>query len=163
MPDGLKGWTKKNEQNYYGYKNHINADQKHKLIQNYRITTASVHDSQVFEELLDHEVDEETGKKRAVSAYSAYRSEEKEAMLIAVKIESRISEKGSRNHPLTSEQKASNTEKSRVRSRIEHIFGAQAHMGGHFVRTIGIARAETKIGMMNLAGLTQSEYRTEIL
>ena len=30
-------WTKKNEQNYYGYKNHINADQKHKLIQNYRI------------------------------------------------------------------------------------------------------------------------------
>ena len=43
-----------------------------------------MHDSQVFEELLDHEVDEETGKKRAVSAYSAYRSEEKEAMLIAV-------------------------------------------------------------------------------
>lgn len=143
-------WTKKNEQNYYGYKNHINADQKHKLIQNYKITTASVHDSQVFEELLDHKIDEETGKKRAVSADSAYRSEEKEAMLIAAKIESLISEKGSRNHPLTAEQKALNTEKSRVRSRVEHIFAAQAQMGSHFVRTIGILRAETKIGMMNL-------------
>lgn len=111
---------------------------------------ASLHDSQVFEELLDHEIDKKTGKKRAVSADSAYRSEEKEAMLVAVNIESRISEKGSRNHPLTAEQKASNTEKSRVRSRVEHIFGAQAHMGSHFVRTIGILRAEVKIGMMNL-------------
>lgn len=143
-------WTKKNEQNYYGYKNHINADQTHKLVQSYKITTASVHDSQVFEELLDHEIDEKTGKKRAVSADSAYRSEEKEAMLVAVNIESRISEKGSRNHPLTAEQKALNTEKSRVRSRVEHIFGAQAHMGSHFVRTIGILRASFKIGMMNL-------------
>ena len=143
-------WTKKNKQSYYGYKSHINADQRHKLIQNYKVTTASVHDSQVFEELLDHEIDEETGKRRAVNADSAYRSKEKEEALIAANIESRISEKGSRNHPLTEEQKASNTEKSRVRSRVEYVFGAQAHMGRHFVRTIGILRAEVKIGMMNL-------------
>lgn len=51
----------------------------------------------------------------------------------------------------TAEQKASNTEKSRIRSRVEHIFGAQAHMGQHFIRTIGILRASLKIGMMNLA------------
>jgi hypothetical protein len=36
------------------------------------------------------------------------------------------------------------------RSRVEHIFGAQAHMGSHFTRTIGLLRAEVKIGMMNL-------------
>ena len=84
-------WTKKNKQSYYGYKSHINADARHKLIQSYKVTTASVHDSQVFEELLDHEIDPETGKKRAVSADSAYRSEEKEAMLVTVNIESRIS------------------------------------------------------------------------
>ena len=45
------------------------------------------------------------------------KNKEKEESLIAVNIESRISEKGSRNHPLTTEQKASNTEKSRIRSR----------------------------------------------
>ena len=25
-------WTKKNEENHYGYKNHINADGAHKLV-----------------------------------------------------------------------------------------------------------------------------------
>ena len=63
-------------------------------------------------------------KKRPVNADSVYRSKEKEESLIAVNIESRISEKGSRNHPLTTEQKASNTEKSRIISRDEIIFGA---------------------------------------
>jgi transposase, IS5 family len=33
---------------------------------------------------------------------------------------------------------------------VEHIFGAQHAMGGHIVRTIGLARAKVKIGMMNL-------------
>ena len=118
---------KKNKENYYGYKSH--DDQRHKLIQNYKVTTASVHYSQVLEELLDHEIDEETGKKRPVNADSAYRSKEKEESLIAVNIESRISEKGSRNHPLTTEQKASNTEKSRIISRDEIIFSAQSSHG----------------------------------
>jgi hypothetical protein len=33
---------------------------------------------------------------------------------------------------------------------VEHVFGAQDAMGGHFVRTIGLLRAKVKIGMMNL-------------
>ena len=40
---------------------------------------------------------------------------------------------------------------SRVRARVEHVFGHQQNsMGGKIVRTIGIARARFKIGMMNL-------------
>ena len=50
--------------------------------------------------------------------------------------------KGARNPPLTEEQKASNKAKSKVRVRVEHVFGAQAQMGGHRVRTIGLLRAE---------------------
>ena len=65
-------------------------------------------------------------------------------------IRSEICEKGSRNHPLSDEQQASNREKSRVRARVEHVFGAQAQMGGHIVRTIGLERARVKIAMMNL-------------
>ena len=39
-----------------------------------------------------------------------------------------------------------------MRSRIEHIFGAQTNdMGGTLLRTIGIVRAKAKIGMKNLA------------
>lgn len=142
-------WTKKNNENYYGFKNHINADQGNKLVQSYAVTHAAVHDSQVFEELLDQTEDAD-GNKRAVYADSAYRSQEKEQQLAAAKIQSQICEKGARNHPLTCEQKASNTEKSKVRSRVEHVFGAQAQMGGHIVRTIGLLRAKVKIGMMNL-------------
>ena len=142
-------WTKKNNESYYGYKNHIHADQDHKLVQSYAVTDASVHDSQVFEARLDQSEDE-NGNKRAVYAHSAYRSQEKEAQLAAANISSQISEKGSCQHPLTEEQKASNKTKSKVRVRVEHVFGAQAQMGGHIVRTIGLLRAQVKIGMMNL-------------
>ena len=143
-------WTKKNQETHFGYKNHINADAQNKLIRAYEVTAASVHDSQVFDELLDQSTDDE-GKKRAAYADSAYRSKEQEERLQANEIESRICEKGTRGTPLTEEQKASNRQKSKTRTRVEHVFGAQAQMGGHVVRTIGIARARVKIAMMNLA------------
>jgi len=42
--------------------------------------------------------------------------------------------------------------KSRIRSRIEHVFGAQQSApGGRIVRTIGMVRARAKIGLQNLA------------
>ena len=142
-------WTKKNDEKHYGFKNHINADQKHKLIQNYTVTDAAVHDSQAIDGLLDIDADANDGK-RAVYADSAYRSAEREADLAKQNIPSQICEKGSRGHPLSEEQKADNHQKSKVRARVEHIFGAQAQMGGHWVRTIGLLRAKVKIGMMNL-------------
>ena len=143
-------WTKKNQETHFGFKNHVNVDAQHKMIRAFEVTAASVHDSQVFDELLDQGKDE-NGNKRAVFADSAYRSKEQEARLEAAGIESQVCEKGSRGHPLTEEQKAANHQKSKTRSRIEHVFGAQAQMGGHLVRTIGIARARVKIALMNLA------------
>ena len=68
--------AQKNGKNYYGYKNHVEADVKYKLIRNYKVTDASVHDGNVFEELLD-----ETNTSRDVYADSAYRSREREANL----------------------------------------------------------------------------------
>ena len=42
--------------------------------------------------------------------------------------------------------------RARIRSRVEHVFGAQPTRAGRvFVRTIGLARATVKIGLMNLA------------
>lgn len=142
-------WVKKNNENYYGYKNHINADQTNKLVQSFAVSNAAVHDSQVFEELLDHTIDPE-GKNRPIFADSAYRSKDQEEGLSDNGFESQIHEKGTRCHPLTDEQKASSRIKSKTRARVEHVFGAQHAMGGHIVRTIGIIRARVKIGMMNL-------------
>ena len=142
-------WTKKNQEKHYGYKNHINADQTNKLVQSFAVSNAAVHDSQVFEELLDQTIDPK-GKKRPIYADSAYRSKDQEESLADNGFESQIHEKGNPCHPLTDEQKASNRIKSKTRARVEHVFGAQHAMGGLIIRTIGIARARAKIGMMNL-------------
>jgi len=65
---------------------------------------------------------------------------------------SHIHERAYRNKPLTPEQEAENTERSRVRVRVEHIFGhIETAMNGCYVRTIGFARAQAKIGMENMA------------
>jgi IS5 family transposase len=58
-------WAKKNHEVYYGYKNHAKVDAKSKLVSGYATTPASVHDSQVFEELINE----------AVFADNAYQSE----------------------------------------------------------------------------------------
>jgi hypothetical protein len=61
---------------------------------------------------------------------------------------------------LTEEQKASNRTKSKVRCRIEHIFGEQKmRMKEETLRSIGLARAKFWIGMRNL-GSNISRYLT---
>lgn len=39
-------WTRKQRKHYYGYKNHVNVDREHKLIRQYAVSAANVHDSQ---------------------------------------------------------------------------------------------------------------------
>jgi IS5 family transposase len=140
-------WTKKGGHNHYGYKNHINIDKDTKLITAAVCTAASVHDSQVLDTVLR---DCEVGGK-TVWADSAYRSDEQEQSLAGSQHESRIHERAYRNKPLTAAQGISNTAKSRIRARVEHVFGAMENdMGGIFVRSVGAARAEVGVGLMNL-------------
>ncbi len=139
-------WAKKNNVSFYGYKNHIKADTKTKLIKEYAVTDASVHDSQVIGELLD-----KTDKGEAFYADSAYTGQAAEEIYQEKGVVNFVNEKGYKNKPLTEEQKAANREKSKVRARVEHIFGfVENSMNGSYIRTIGMARAKAKIGMMNM-------------
>ena len=62
-----------------------------------------------------------------------------------------ICERGYRGHPLTEEQRETNREKSRTRSRVEHIFGFMENtMHRLYIRTVGLARAMAVIGLINL-------------
>ena len=80
------------------------------------------------------------------------RSAESEAKLSLRGLRSRVHQRANRNHPLSQAQENANRQKSKVRARIEHVFGAQQNSpGGRIVRTIGIARAKAKIGLQNLA------------
>ena len=139
-------WTKKSDASFFGYKNHLGVDKAHKLIRKWDATDAAVHDSQKLDDVLDLS---NTGK--GVWADSAYRSVQIEAGLKAKGLQSRIHRRAARNRPLSERQKSANTTRSRVRARVEHVFGHQQNsMGGKIVRTIGIVRARFKIGMMNL-------------
>lgn len=138
-------WAKKNNETHYGYKNHICVDVKHKLIQDFACTSAEVHDSNQFEKLLCANTNQD------VWADSAYRSAEKEAILDTLGYRSCVHEKGSRAAPLTEVQKERNTKKSKIRARVEHVFGYCANsMNGGFLRVIGLVRATTKVALTNL-------------
>ena len=139
-------WTKKHGKSFYGYKNHVNADAKHKLIRRYDVSDAAVHDSQKLDALLTKDNTSDT-----VFGDSAYRSAETEATLKAQGFKSRIHVRAARGHPLSKAKAEANRKKSRLRARVEHVFGAQqTSPGGRIVRTIGIVRARAKIGLQNL-------------
>ena len=139
-------WTKKNGKTFFGYKNHVSVDVKHKLIRGYAVTDAAQHDSNVFETILA----ENTSKD--IWADSAYRSEERLNRLKEHGFREHIQRKGCRHRKLTESEQRGNKTRARIRSRIEHVFGVQAQKAGNLIlRTIGIARARAKIGLRNLA------------
>ena len=69
-------WVTHNGKNYFGYKNHVKADSKTKLITGYKVTTASVHDSEMIGQLVTKKEDD----GQPLYADSAYRSETIEQM-----------------------------------------------------------------------------------
>jgi len=140
-------WTKKGNETHYGFKDHVKVDNGSKIIVDFSVTSANVHDVNEFEGLIDINDSE-------AWLDSAYASEEHVARIMEKypDIILHICEKGYRNAPLTEEQKESNREKSKVRARVEHVFGYMTRfMGGISIRTIGIERAEREICGMNLA------------
>ncbi len=140
-------WTKKNGKSYFGYKNHVGIDNKYKFVRRFGVTHAALHDSRYLEELLD---EDNTSSK--VWADSAYRSRANFWLLAERGFQEQFQRKGQRNRSLTKREKQGNRTRSRIRSRVEHVFGVQLQKAGKLIlRSIGIARAYVKIGLRNLA------------
>lgn len=140
-------WVTHNGKDFFGYKDHVKADTKTKLISAYEVTSAAVHDSQPLDTLTNKKQDEH----QCFYGDSAYRSKENQKLLKKKNITSRIHEKGYRNHPLTEKQKQRNKRKSKVRARIEHIFGFMTNtMRAMYIRCRSIKQAKTTIGLNNL-------------
>ncbi len=148
-------WYRKNGKNHFGFKNHITIDNENKIIRKYEVTDAALHDSKKFVELID---EENTGK--SVWADRAYRSASREEVLKEKGLVSRIIRQGYRAHPLTKRELDLNHKWSKTRCRVEHVFGIQKMQTGDLiVRTIGLARATTKIGLRNLV-YNMTRYKT---
>ncbi len=130
-------WTTKHGKHHYGYKNHVKVGVKSKLIDEFQVTPANVHDSQVLEELLD-----ETDAGQPLWADSAYSSDEIRKVLRQKKVGCRIHKKGSRHVTLSPKQMEANRFKSRTRSRVEHVFASMRNrVNGLTVRYIGLMRS----------------------
>ena len=137
-------WTIKRGEKFYGYKDHAKIDAKSKLIDSYHVTSASVHDSQCSDVLI---TDADEGQDVWMDAGYVGKDEDFKKK----NVNPIICEKGFRNHPLTEEQKKSNRLKSKVRSRVEHVFGfMEQSMKGLIFRGVGMVRATFNIGLTNL-------------
>lgn len=132
-------WVKKGDEKHYGFKDHVKVDADSKLILDYVVTPANVHDSNEFEDFFN-EQDE------AAYADSAYVGKK-----LPKHVRNEVCEKGYRNKSLTEEQKKNNRRKSKIRCRIEHVFAFMTmSMHGLTVRSVGIERAAFNIGLTNL-------------
>jgi IS5 family transposase len=136
-------WTKKHGKSHHGYKLSINVDKRYKVIRKIETDTASVHDSQHFDAVLDA-----GNTSRDVYADRGYPSQGRETELKAAGYRNHIQRKGSRNHPLSDCQQRRNHRIAKTRARVEHVFAAITQMGGKLVRTIGQARATFAMTMM---------------
>jgi transposase, IS5 family len=129
----------------FGYKNHIGIDRRHRPIRRWRVTDAARHDGAVLPELIDRN---NTGGD--VWADTAYRSKANERFLADRLLRSQIHRKKPKGRPMPRRTARANARKSAVRSALEPVFARQKGPIDLFVRTIGIARARTKIGLANL-------------
>ena len=140
-------WVTHNGIDYFGYKDHIKADERTLLITGYQVTSANIHDSEVIEVLVNKTEDGD----QPLHADSAYRSEAIEQMLKKKNIDSCVHEKGYRGHPLTARQRQKNRKKSKIRARIEHVFAFMTNsMNDIYLHYRSLKRVATGIGLMNL-------------
>lgn len=144
--DGDATFTKKNGKSYFGYKNHINIDKRHKFIREYEATSASPHDSQHFEGVLD---EDNTGSE--IYADSAYRGGKCDELVNAKALRDKRQHRAYRNKPLTGHQERANKARAKVRAHVEHAFASLKNWGKRFqIRSIGLKRATLSIGLGNL-------------
>jgi IS5 family transposase len=130
----------------FGYKNHIGIDCAHGFIRRFTITHAAHHDGRQLAAVLDA-----ANTASGVWADAAYRSAANLAMLDRRGLAPQFQRAKPRGKPMPSHMARGNATRARVRAKIEHVFGAEKRGFGLIVRTIGLARATTKITLANLA------------
>ncbi len=137
-------WTKKHDRAFYGYKAHINADQKHKLIRTIQVTPANVDDRAPLEDLLDGS----DARKREGQTVHADRGYHGQAVREMLKTKGLIDGVARKDDPTRYDQTEihdRNKALSKIRARVEHIFGDWWQSSGKTLRCIGNVRAKAQI------------------
>ena len=134
--------TKKGNQWYFGMKAHIGVDSRYKLVHSIVATAANVHDSTVLPDLLH-------GRETRVYGDSAYIGKSEVIRKKSPGARAFINKRAFRNRPLTDQDKETNSRKSSVRARVEHVFGTLKGVFGFTkVRYRGIAKNENRLNVL---------------
>jgi IS5 family transposase len=133
------GFTKKSGKTLFGYKAHVGVDEGSDLIRQAIMTSASIHDSQAGDALIQ-------GDEDAVYADKAYDDDARRARLKAAGIKAQILYKARRNQPLRPWQKAFNKVVAAIRAPVERTFAAmKGPYGFARCRAFGLARNDAHL------------------
>ena len=130
----------------FGYKDHISIDRVHGFVREYEVTDAARYDGHELEGLIDPD-----NTASDIWGDTAYGSKKNRKMLAKRGLKADIHTRKPKGRAMSERASKANSRRSKIRSFVEHPF---AHIKGPMrltVRTIGLARAKTKIGMANLA------------
>jgi transposase, IS5 family len=130
----------------FGYKSHIGIDRRFGFIRTAMTTSAAAPDGRQLRHLID-----KANTASDVWADSAYRSQTNEKWLADTMMTSRIHRRKPAGKPMPENVARANAAKSAIRAHVEHVFAHQKNRFGLFIRTIGIARAEAKLTLANIA------------
>jgi IS5 family transposase len=146
--DPEMGSSKKGNQWYFGMKAHIGVDAKSGLVHTAGVTTGSVHDAKVMDNLIR---DDDT----AVYGDKGYASEAKKRAAEAAGVLWAVKEKAQPGRRLTARQRARNRRFGKVRAKVEHVFRVvKCQFGYRKVRYRGIVKNGAQVfALLALANL----------
>jgi transposase, IS5 family len=126
--------TKKGNQWYFGMKAHVGVDSKTKMIHSAIVTAANVADSTVLPELLH-------GEETKVWGDQAYRGQREAIREAAPAAQDMTNRRYRYKNRIDEVERAKNRTKSRVRSKVEHVFAVlKLKFGFTKVRYRGLAK-----------------------
>jgi IS5 family transposase len=128
------------------YKSHISIDRRLGFVRKAAVTSAADTDGRQLRRVIDA-----ANTAGDVWADSAYRSSKNEAWFKANMLKSRIHRRKPKGKLMPEHTARANAAKSAIRARGEHVFAHQKSRYDLFIRTMGIARAQAKLTLVNLA------------
>jgi IS5 family transposase len=140
--------SKKGNQWYFGMKAHIGVDAKSGLVHTAGVTTGSVHDAKVMDNLIRED-------DRAVYGDKGYASAAKKLAAGAAGVLWAVKEKAKPGRKLTASQRRRNRRFGKVRAKVEHVFRVmKCQFGYRKVRYRGIAKNGAQVfSLLALANL----------
>ena len=140
--------SKKGNQWHFGMKTHIGVDARSGLVHTAGVTTGSVHDAKVMDNLIRED-------DRAVFADKGYVNEKKKQAARTAGVYWAVKEKPKAGRRLSSSQRKRNRRHGAIRAKVEHVFRVlKCQFGYRKVRYRGIAKNGAQVfALLALANL----------